>query len=104
MCGGRNQDLAAHMAALLLRRELVLEMNARGSGLDISARDLVRVERTAKAGFRVGHNRGKPVMPNCALGTFDLIGAHKCAVDPPAQLRPRISRIEALVGVSAAGR
>ena len=52
MCGGRNQDLAAHVAALLLRRELVLEMNARGPRLDISARDLVRVERTAEAGFR----------------------------------------------------
>ena len=45
----RHQHLAAHVAALLGRRELVLEVHARGAGFDHKLHQLERVERAAKA-------------------------------------------------------
>src|SRR4051794_9494855 len=51
---GRDQPLAAEMAALLLRRELVLEVTASPPRLDIGLHDLEAVQGAAKAGLRVG--------------------------------------------------
>ncbi len=57
----RDQHLAAHVAALLLGGELVLEMDARGAGLDHRLHDLEGVERPAEARLGVGHDRREPV-------------------------------------------
>ena len=65
----RDQHLAAHMAAFLLRGQLVLEMDACDAGLDIAARQFERVQRAAKAGLGIGDDRGEPV---------DLAIAFKC--------------------------
>ena len=57
----RDQNLAAQMAALLFRGELVLEVNAGRAGVDIGLHDLEDVERAAEAGLRVGDDRREPV-------------------------------------------
>ena len=53
----RHQHLAAHVAALLDRRELVLEMHAAGAGADHRLHELERVQHAAEAGFGVGDDR-----------------------------------------------
>ena len=57
----RDEHLAAEVAALLLRRELVLEVHAGGAGLDHRLHQLVRVQRAAEAGLGVGDDRREPV-------------------------------------------
>ena len=54
---GRDQHLAAEMAAFLLGGELVLEMDAGGARLDIGLHDLEAVQRPAEAGLGVGDDR-----------------------------------------------
>ena len=61
----RDEHLAAEVAALLLRRELVLEVHARGAGLDHRLHQLERVERAAEAGLGVGDDRREPVRARC---------------------------------------
>ncbi len=60
-CAGRDEHLAAHVAALLLARELVLEVDAGGAGLDHRLHQLEGVERAAEAGLGVGDDRREPV-------------------------------------------
>ena len=99
---GRDQHLAAHVAALLLGRELVLEVHAGGARFDIGLHDLERVQRTAEAGFRVGDDRHEPVDLGAAFGMLDLVGALEGAVDAAAQFRTGVGRIQALVGIHRA--
>src|SRR6267378_7134996 len=53
----RYDDLASEMAALLRRGELVLEMDAGGTGLDHRLRDLECMERPSEARLRVRDDR-----------------------------------------------
>ena len=99
---GRDQHLAAHVAALLFRGELVLEVNAGRARLDIGLHDLERVQGTAEARFRVGHDRHEPVDLGAAFGVLDLVGALEGAVDAAAQFRSGVGRIEALVRIHRA--
>ena len=64
---GRDQHLAAHVAALLLRGELVLEVHAGGAGLDHRLHQLEGVEHAAEAGLGVGHDRREVVDVALAL-------------------------------------
>ena len=98
-----DQHLAAEMAALLFGRELVLEMDACRAGLDIGFHDLERIQRAAKSGLGVGHDRREPIARDFALGMFDLVGALKSAVDLAGELRTGIGRIERLIGIHGAG-
>ncbi len=87
--GGRDQHLAAHVAALLLGGELVLVVHAGRTRLDEGLHDLEGVERAAEAGFRVGDDRRKPRLDRTlTLKRLDLVGALQRAVDLPHQLRP----------------
>ncbi|MND38649.1 hypothetical protein D3C80_293580 [compost metagenome] len=97
----RNQYFAAQMAALLFRRQLVLEMNARSAGLDKRLHDLEGVERAAEACLRIGNDRRKPCLDRkpLALGRLDLVGALQCTVDPAREFRRGIGRIKRLVGI-----
>ena len=83
--------------------ELVLEVDAGGARLDIGLHDLEAVQRAAEAGLGVGDDRREPVALGAALGMLDLVGALEGAVDPAAQLRAGIGRIERLVGIHGAG-
>ena len=103
MRGGRDQNLAAQMAALLLGRELILEVNARGARLDIGFHDLECVERSAESGFRVREDRREPgVDAAFAFGVLDLIGALERAVDLADKLRAGIGGIKTLIGIHRA--
>ena len=72
---GRDQHLAAQMAALLFRRELVLEMNARNASLDICLHDLEAVQRSAEPCLGIGNDRREPVALRAAFKMLDLVGA-----------------------------
>jgi len=100
------KDLAAEMAALLFRGELVLEMNAGGAGLDIGLHDLEGVERTAEAGLRIGDDRGEPCLDGKAFSfrRLDLVCALERAVDAARELGTRIGGIERLVGIHGSRR
>ena len=63
----RDQHLAAEMAALLFRRELVLEVHAGRARLDHRLHQLERVERAAEAGLGVGDDRREPVVSPLAF-------------------------------------
>ena len=63
----RDQHLAAHVAALLLAGELVLEVHARGAGFDHRLHQLEGVERAAEAGLGVGDDRRELVDRRLAL-------------------------------------
>ena len=104
MRGGRDQHLAAEMAALLLRGELVLEMHAGRARLDEGLHDLEGVERPAEAGLGVGDDRREPGLDRqpVAFRRLDLVGALQRAVDAPDQLGRGVRRIERLVGIHRA--
>ncbi len=71
----RHQYLAAHVAALLHRCQLVLEVHACGAGVDHRLHQLERVEHAPEAGFGIGHDRREVVDFAAALHLLDLIGA-----------------------------
>ena len=103
-CCGGDQHLAAEVAALLLRGELVLPVHARGAGLDHGLHQLVGVQRAAEAGLGVGHDRDQPVLDGLdALGELDLVGAQQRVVDAADHLRDRVGRVQRLVRVGVAG-
>ena len=100
---GRDEHLAAQVAALLLRGELVLEVHAGGAGLDHRLHQLEGVQRAAEAGLGVGDDRREPVGAVAALRVLDLVGAQQRVVDPADERRHAVGRVEALVGVGLAG-
>ena len=100
---GRDQHLAAEVAALLFGRELVFEMNAADARFDIGLHDLEAVEGAPKARLRVGDDRREPVALGSAFAVLDLVGALQRAVDSLGQLGTRVRRIERLVGIHGAG-
>ena len=107
--GGRNQDLAAHVAALLLRGQLVLEVDAGRPGLDHALHQLEGVEGAAEAGFGVGHDRHHPVAvaarrAAAALGPLDLVGPPQGVVDAPDDGGDAVGGVQALVGVHLLGQ
>ena len=75
MCRGRDQHLAAEVAALLFGRELIFEMHAGSARLDEGLHDLKTVERSAEARFRVGDDRREPVTRGATFRMLDLIGS-----------------------------
>lgn len=103
---GRDENLAAEMAALLFRCQLVLEMNARGAGFDEGLHDLEGIQRSAETGFRVGDDRREPGIDRKALafGGLDLVGALQRAVDALGEFRRGIGRIERLVRIHGGSR
>ena len=78
---GRDQHLAAEMAALLLRSQLVLEVDAGRTRLDEGLHDLEGVERSAEAGFRIGDDRREPGVDRQARCLPDVsIWSARCSV------------------------
>ena len=99
----RHQHLAAEMAALLLRRELVLEMHTGGTRLDHRPHQLERVQRAAEAGLGIGDDRRHPLLSGVALEAGDLVGAAQRVVDATHHHRHRVGRIQRLVRIHLAG-
>ena len=98
-----DEHLAAQVAALLLGRELVLEVDAGGAGLDHRPHQLEGVQRPAEAGFGVGDDRRQPVTAGAvALGVLDLVGAQERLVQPAHERRGAVRRVQALIRVGLA--
>ena len=101
---GRNEHLAAEVAALLLRRELILEVDGRRARLDHPLHQLERVQRPAEARLRVGDDREQVVDDAVALlRPFDPVGADERVVQPAHHRRHAVRGVEALVGVDVGG-
>ena len=94
-----DEHLAAHVATFLLGRELVLVVDAAGTGLDHVAHQLEGVDRTAEAGLGVGHDRQIVVNAGATLEAVDLVGAHQRVVEALDQRGDAIDRVERLVGI-----
>ena len=103
----RHQHLAAHVTAFLHGSELVLEVNAGGTGIDHSLHQLVGVQHAAETGLGVGHDRGEPVDVTLAFHVRDLIGPLQRVVDSlhhGGNARHRVQRLirihrQAFIGV-----
>ena len=87
------------MAALLLGCELVLEVHARGPGLDHRLHELERVQRAAEAGLGVRDERHEPVDVVFSLGVVDLVGTLEDLLNPANETGNAVRRVEALVGI-----
>ncbi len=99
-----HQHLAAHVAALLDRSELVFEVHAGGTGADHGLHQLIGVQHAAEAGLGIGHDGGVVVDEAGiarvhALGPLDFVGAGEAVVDALHDLRHRVHGVQRLVGV-----
>src|SRR5690606_30733337 len=102
---GGDEHLATEVAALLLRGQLVFPVRTGDTGGDHGLLQLVDVQRATEAGFAVGHDRGQPVLDRgVTLDLGDLIGAQQRVVDATHDLRHRVGRVQALVGVGVTGQ
>jgi hypothetical protein len=99
----RHQHLAAHVAALLHRRELILEVDAGGTRFDHRLHQLECVQDAAETGFRIGHDRREEVDVTGAFHVLDLVGARERVVDPAHDVRHRVDRVQRLVRIHFAG-
>ena len=102
---GRDEHLAAHVAALLGRAELVLPVDAGGAGLDHALHEFVGVERATEAGFGVGDDRQHVVDLGVAVGLapLDLVGTTQGVVDAGHDRRDGVGGVQRLVGVDLTG-
>ena len=100
---GRHQHLAAEMAALLFRGQLILEMDARGASLDHCLHQFEGVEGATEAGFRIRDDRCHVMGGLVALHMGDLVRAAQGVVDAAHHIRHRGGRIERLVRIHLAG-
>ena len=102
---GRDENLAAHVAALLLRCQLVLEVDAGSPGAQHALHQLVDVQGAAEAGLAVCHDRNQPVAQHLAVVfvPLDLVGTPEGVVEAFYEGGYRVDRVEALVGVHVAG-
>ena len=100
---GRHQDLAAQVAALLGRGQLIFEVHAGRARFDHGLHQLEGVQRAAKASLGVGDERNEPAHAVLAFGVMDLVGANQSVVQTAYQVGHRVRGIEALVGIHLAG-
>ena len=105
----RDEDFAAEVAALLLRGQLVLEVNTGRAGRDHRFHQLVGVQRAAEARLGVGHDGREVVrLVEFALGgglvPRHLVGAEQRVVDALDDDGDGVGGVEALVGIHVAGQ
>ncbi len=96
--------LTAEVTALLGGSELVFKVDTRRTGLDHLKHQFVGIERSAKTGFRVGHDGLEVVMLLYAADGLNLIATGQSAVDALHNGRHTVGGVEALVGVHGAGK
>ena len=93
MCCWVGMRTFPHMAALLLGRELVFDVDARGSGFDVGFGDFERIQDASEPRLRVGDDGGEPVDATLAVQRLDLIGPAQGVVDAPDELGSAVARI-----------
>ena len=97
-----HEHLAAHVAALLHRGQLVLEVHAGRARLDHRLHELEGIEHAAEARFRIRDDRREEIGVARAFHVLDLVGARERAVDPLDHGRHRVDRVQRLVGIHLA--
>ncbi|CPM55675.1 Uncharacterised protein [Bordetella pertussis] len=106
---GRHQHLAAHVAALLHRSQLVFEVHASRARLDHGLHQFEGVEHAAETGLGIGHD-GRVVIDVIlvarvlAFHPLDLVATRQGVVDPAHHLRHRVGGVQRLVRVHLAGQ
>ena len=97
-----DEHLAAEVAALLFAGELVLEVDARSTGLDHALHELEGVEGSPEARLGVGDDGQEPVTGNATLAVLDLVRPLEGVVETLHQGGHRVGGVEALVRVGLA--
>src|SRR5471032_2376673 len=105
---GRNQYLAAHVAAFLHGSQLVFEVHAGGARFDHALHQLVGVQDATETGFGVGHDWCEVVdvafIARVLAGfPLDLVGATERVVDALDHGWHGVHRVQRLVGVHGFG-
>jgi hypothetical protein len=105
---GRNQHLAAHVAALLHGGQLVFEVHAGGACFDHALHQFVGVQYAAETGFGVSHDWREVVdvafVARVLAGfPLDLVGATERVVDALDHGWHRVHRVQRLVRVHRFG-
>lgn len=105
---GRNQYLAAHVAAFFHGSQLVFEVNAGGACFDHALHQLVGVQYATEAGFSVSHDRCEVVdvtfVARVLAGfPLDLVSTTERVVDALDHGWNRIHRVQRLVRVHRFG-
>ncbi len=102
--GGRHENLAAHVAALLDGSQLVFPVHAGGASADHGLHQFVSVQHATKTGFGIGNDR--QVVIDVAgvarvgtLGPLDFVGAVEGIVDALDDLRHGVNRVQRLIRV-----
>ncbi|CRM98503.1 hypothetical protein [Pseudomonas sp. 22 E 5] len=105
---GRNQYLAAHVAAFFHGSQLVFEVNAGSACFDHALHQLVSVQYAAETGLGVSHDWCEVVdvaFVTWVLAGFplDLVGTTERVVDALDHGRHGVHRVQRLVGVHGLG-
>ena len=104
MGAGRDQNLAAQMAAFLFCRDLIFEVYAGNARFDEGTHDFITIQRATKTGFGIGHYRRIPVARRSAFAHFNLIGPAQGCIDFLGQFRRGIGRVKRLIRIHRARR
>src|SRR5258708_21157430 len=100
----RHKDFAAHMAALLRRRQLIFEVYGGRSCFDHALHQFEGIEYASKSSFRVRHDRQHPVDRVRALTMGNLVSTQQRTVQSPHHAWNTIRRVQALVGIHLSGQ
>ena len=101
---GRNQDLATHVSALLLGRELVLEVDASRAGGDEALGQLEHIEGTTETSLPVCNYGGICAGVVIALRPGDLVRTTERVVDALDKRGCRVGRVQRLIGIDLPAR
>jgi len=99
---GRNDDLPSEVAALLRGGELILEVDAGGSGVDHGLHEFERVEGPTESGFRVRDDRDEPVDVVVPRHVLFFVFSPERVVDPPDDVGDAVRRVQAQIGIHLA--
>ncbi len=79
-------------------------MHASSAGFDHRFHQFERVQHAAKAGFRIGDDRGEPVDAVLAFRVMNLVGANERVIDATDDAGDAVCRIKRLIGIHFAGK
>src|SRR5205809_7253715 len=96
----RDKYLASQVPALLLRGQLIFEVDSRRTRFDHLFHQLEHVKVSAKSGFPVRYYRDIPVRAVLSFGVIDLVRSLKRPIDPPHDLCTAVRRVQPKVGVA----
>ena len=105
----RDQDFATHMAALLHRRQLIFEVDARGTSFDHRLHQLERIEHAAEPRLGIRYDRREVidiarVTGILALHPLNLVSTGKRVVNASNHGGHRVDWIKRLIRIHLASQ